>query len=187
MPRTACAAHNLTMLVIDPRDHRRHEVPAEYFDQRTFADLEFGSGYFRGCEKSELVAVDPLFKLVFPFRGWVHGFIEGDFRQWRGNADIGPLAGPRMRRIFYIGSSDGPAPKPIDAAGQRGLISHQRSSGDERLRTQTKREAVAAWIVDRYSGGIPPGTTAKMIARGFEQAKRIPVDVRTVRRALGRK
>lgn len=105
--RTACAAGNLTMLVVDPNSGQRQEVPAEYFDQRPFADLEFGSAFFRACEKPELVAADPLFKLVLRFRGWVHGFIEQPFRAWLKDPTIGPLAGPTMRPFFHFAAFDG--------------------------------------------------------------------------------
>jgi hypothetical protein len=100
--RTACSARDLTMVVIDPRTQHRHEVPAEYFDQRAIVDLEFSSAFFRACERSELVVADPLFQMVAPFRGWVHGFLEDDFRGWLKNPDLGPLAGPRMRRVFHM-------------------------------------------------------------------------------------
>lgn len=89
------------MLVIDPRTQQRHALPAEYFDQRPFADLEFNSAFFRAMELSKQVVADPLYKLVRLYRGWVHGFLESDFRAWLGNAEIGPLAGPQMRPFFH--------------------------------------------------------------------------------------
>jgi hypothetical protein len=98
--RTSCASHHLTMLVIDPRTQLRHAVPSEYFDQRPLADLEFDSAFFRAMELSEQVVADPLYKLVCPYRGWVHGFFESEFRAWLGNAELGPLAGPHLRPFF---------------------------------------------------------------------------------------
>jgi hypothetical protein len=44
--RTACAASDLTMVVIDPRTQSRHAVRATYCDQRSVADLEFASAFF---------------------------------------------------------------------------------------------------------------------------------------------
>jgi hypothetical protein len=100
--RTACAAHDLKMVVIDPRTQLRHVVPAAYFDQRSFADLEFASAFFRGIEHSKQVVADPLYKLVRPYRGWVHGFIEPKFRAWLENPTAGPQGGPRMRPYFHM-------------------------------------------------------------------------------------
>jgi hypothetical protein len=94
--RTACAARNLTMVVSDPRTGSRHAVPAEYFD-RPNADIEFSRGLFGAYELSEQVVADPLYKLVHPYRGWVHGFIEPEFRVWLENPERGPQAGSQMR------------------------------------------------------------------------------------------
>jgi hypothetical protein len=94
--RTACAARNLTMVVSDPRTGSRHAVPAEYFD-RPNADIEFSRGLFGAYELSEQVVADPLYKLVRPYRGWVHGFIEPEFRVWLENPERGPQAGSQMR------------------------------------------------------------------------------------------
>jgi hypothetical protein len=182
--RTACAARNLSMLVIDPRSQLRHEVPAEYFDQRPFADLEFGSAYFRGCEKSELAATDPLFKLVLPFRGWVHGFIEDDFQKWLEDPDTGPLAGPTMRPFFHT-SATSKADRSEDAATQGNAAPNQRNSDAKKGRIPTKRGALACWVAQNYSAGLPPG--AKIIADDYLRATDIIVSVRSVRRALGGK
>lgn len=101
--RTACAARILRMIVSDPANPGiRHVVPAEYFDQRPMADLEFKRGVFGAYELSELTASDPLFKLVRPFRGWVHGFVEPEFRAWLVNPETGPQAGPQVRPFFHI-------------------------------------------------------------------------------------
>jgi hypothetical protein len=62
----------------------------------------------------------------------------------------------------------------------------QRSTTSNRVYIPTKREAVASWIAGRYPEGLPPGMTAKKIARDFEVEKKTSVNVRTVRRALGR-
>jgi hypothetical protein len=99
--RTSCASRRLTMMVIDPRTQLRHAVLAEYFDQRSLADLEFKSAFFRAKELSKQVIADPLYNLVRPYRGWVHGFLESEFRAWLGNPKIGPLAGPQMRPFFH--------------------------------------------------------------------------------------
>jgi hypothetical protein len=98
--RTSCASRHLTMLVIDPRTQLRYAIPGEYFDQRPFADLEFNRALFRAMELSKQVVADPLYKLVRPYRGWVHGFVESEFRAWLGNAEVGPLSGPQMRPFF---------------------------------------------------------------------------------------
>jgi hypothetical protein len=87
--QTACAAGLLTMVVIDPRSGERHEVPAQYFDDRPMAALEFVSALFRAAELSEQVVVDPLYRAVFPYRRWAHGFIEPDFRAWLRNESAG--------------------------------------------------------------------------------------------------
>jgi hypothetical protein len=102
--RTACAARDLTMLVIDPRTRERHEVLAEYFDQRLAANAEFQSDSFRAMDtmESKQVSTDPLYRLVRPYRDWAHGFVESEFRAWLGNGEVGPLAGPRMRPFVYI-------------------------------------------------------------------------------------
>jgi hypothetical protein len=62
-----------------------------------------------------------------------------------------------------------------------------RHSALERIPKQTKAKAVKAWILKTYPKGIPADTTNKGIARDFETAKAIRVDVRTVRRARGGK
>jgi hypothetical protein len=98
---TSCASRHLTMLVTDPRTQLRYAVPSEYFDQRPLADLEFDSAFFRAMELSEQVVADPLYKLVCPYRGWVHGFVESEFRAWLGNPELGPLAGPHLRPFFH--------------------------------------------------------------------------------------
>src|SRR4051794_27707179 len=77
-------------------------IPSEYFDQRSLAELEFSSAFFRAWELSAIVAADPLFKLVRPFRGWVHGFIEPQFRAWLQDPNLGPQAGPRLRPFFHL-------------------------------------------------------------------------------------
>jgi hypothetical protein len=63
--------------------------------------LEFDSAFFRAMELSEQVVADPLYKLVCPYRGWVHGFVESEFRAWLGNPELGPLAGPHLRPFFH--------------------------------------------------------------------------------------
>lgn len=50
----------------------------------------------------------------------------------------------------------------------------------------TKREAVTSWLLQKYGKSLPPGITAKEIARRFEAETKVQVDIRTVRRALGR-
>jgi hypothetical protein len=55
-----------------------------------------------------------------------------------------------------------------------------------KIEIQSKREAVAAWIANRYPGGIPPGTTMKEISRRFEAETSVRVAEKTVSRALGR-
>jgi hypothetical protein len=109
--RTACAARDLTMVVIDPRTQFRHAVPAAYFDQRPAAELEFEHGEFGAYELPEIVVTDPLFQLVRPYRGWVHGFIDPEFRAWLENPTAGPQGGPRMRPYFHSASGGAVAKK----------------------------------------------------------------------------
>jgi hypothetical protein len=120
--RTACAARDLMMVVIDPDTQLRHAVPAEYFDQRPAADAEFVRGLFGAYELPEITVSDPLFKLVRSYRGWVHGFVEPEFRAWLVNPESGPQAGPRMRPFFHVdpraASADvkerkKPGPRPV--------------------------------------------------------------------------
>jgi hypothetical protein len=58
-------------------------------------------------------------------------------------------------------------------------------SAPRRVAVQTKRDAVASWLAQRYPEGVPPGMSQKEIARQFEGEKKVRVDPRTVRRALG--
>jgi hypothetical protein len=51
----------------------------------------------------------------------------------------------------------------------------------------TKREAVAIFIKEKYSGGLPGGITYQEIARDFERSHKVRVHPRTVSRALGHK
>jgi len=51
----------------------------------------------------------------------------------------------------------------------------------------TKREAVAIFIKEKYPGGLPAGITYQAIALEFERVRKVPVDPRTVSRALGNK
>jgi hypothetical protein len=74
-------------------------------------------------------------------------------------------------------TASSPTPIPIDA---------KPATTSSKIHIQTKRDALASWIAERYPEGIPPGITAKVIARDFELEKKIVVHVRTVRRALGR-
>jgi hypothetical protein len=98
--RTACAAGDLTMFVDDPRTAMRHGIPAEYFDQRATAEVEFVGDTFGAYELPEIVVSDSLFKLVRVYRGWVHGFVEHEFRAWLNDRSLGPGAGPRLRPVF---------------------------------------------------------------------------------------
>lgn len=56
-----------------------------------------------------------------------------------------------------------------------------------RIGIQRKRDAVKAFVAQRYPDGIPPGTTVKHIVREFVAETHVRVDVRTVMRALGRR
>jgi hypothetical protein len=52
---------------------------------------------------------------------------------------------------------------------------------------RTKRDAVATFIKEKYPDGKPAGITYQEIAREFERSRGLPIDPRTVMRALGHK
>ena len=157
--RTACAAGNLTMNVCDPRTGLRHEIPAEYFDQPSMADLEFVRATFGAHESPEIIKFDPLFKLVLPFRGWVHGFVERDFRAWLENHEIGPAAGPQLRPFFHPEHLELATPrkppsrlKSFWGDGHLAIMEELRENGcpADRDGSQAKLEDfVSKWLIDR--------------------------------------
>jgi hypothetical protein len=79
-----------------------------------------------------------------------------------------------------------PGSGSVSFAAGAAPIEAQPSTTSSRIHIPTKREALASWVAARYAEGIPAGVGAKKIARDFENDKKISVDVRTVRRALGR-
>ena len=54
-------------------------------------------------------------------------------------------------------------------------------------RPPPKQRAVKEWVLEQYPRGIPAGVTVKVIERDFERDTGIPVNERTVRRALGKR
>jgi hypothetical protein len=73
-----------------------------------------------------------------------------------------------------------PQPKKVN----RRKITKAKSA-TRHIVVQTKCDAVASFLAERYPDGIPPGMTQKEIAHQFELEKKVRVDPRTVRRALG--
>jgi hypothetical protein len=147
------------MLVTDPRTQLRYAVPSEYFDQRPLADLEFDSAFFRAMELSEQVVADPLYKLVCPYRGWVHGFVESEFRAWLGNPELGPLAGPHLRPFFHAGLT-APADLKLDevvAEAPDGIA----DAAPPPIRNEEKRRgALLKWAKTEYGEDL-----AKIVGR----------------------
>jgi hypothetical protein len=100
-------------------------------------------------ELSEQVVADPLYKLVCPYRGWVHGFVESEFRVWLGNAELGPLAGPQMRPFFHGGLIP-PADLELDevvAAPDAGIAD---AAPPPILNEQERRRALLKWAKTEY-------------------------------------
>jgi len=89
---------------------------------------------------------------------------------------------------FTLFPSSRSAPDLTDAAQQSPLAGATlQTPAGKPTAPQTKRAAFVGWMTKRYPRGIPPGTTAKMLAKEFSQDTRVVVNERTVRRALGRK
>jgi hypothetical protein len=68
------------------------------------------------------------------------------------------------------------------AKDQKLVVFPRRSAG----RKPTLREDVTSFIAQKYRGGIPAGTSDKVIANAFKAEKKTSVSLRTVRRARGR-
>jgi hypothetical protein len=98
---------------------------------------------------------------------------------------------PRELTAIVTGAVSGSAGgKAVTAQGDV-VVPRQRGAAPEPLPTRieitTKREAVASWLGKQYGEGIPPGMTSKEIVRQFKSETKMQVDIRTVRRALGRR
>jgi hypothetical protein len=111
-----------------------------------------------------------------------------DFAAWA--VSIGWVLPSELTEL-PTGATGGSSPsQPVTAQQEEAASQQQRhavpESSSRRVHIPTKRAAVASWIAERYREGIPPGMTAKEIAREFAIEKKTSVDVRTVRRALGR-
>jgi hypothetical protein len=161
--RTACAAGDLTMVVFDERTHSPHVVPAAYFDHRPAADLEFARSYFGTYELPEVVAADPLYKFVRFYRGWVHGFIEADFRAWLVNTDIGPIAGPRMRPFFHYDPN-----ASADQAERAGVVPREHiEHPPEQAGNNAQKAAFLAWMEAQKQeyGTYPPTDCRNKVGR----------------------
>jgi hypothetical protein len=88
---------------------------------------------------------------------------------------------PNELSEFVAVESQSAIPQP--KKGDRRKITKAKSA-TRHIAVQTKCDAVASFLAERYHG-IPPGMTKKEIAHQFELAKKVRVDPRTVRRALG--
>jgi hypothetical protein len=89
---------------------------------------------------------------------------------------------PNELSEFAALESQSVIPQPKKVNGRK--ITKARSA-TRHIVVQTKCDAVASFLAERYPDGIPPGMTQKEIARQFELEKKVRVDPRTVRRALG--
>jgi hypothetical protein len=109
---------------------------------------------------------DPVLRLS-TFAGWAASI------RWELPSELTELAAP---------ASGSALPQPERADQEKAAES---KPAPRRIAKQTKRDAVASWLAQRYPAGIPPGMSQKEIALQFEREKKVRVDTRTVRRALG--
>jgi hypothetical protein len=162
--RTACAARDLTMVVINSQTQFRQAVPAEYFEVPA-AGAEFERSFFGAYEELPKIVTnpDPLFHLVHSYQGWVHGFVEPEFRAWLVNPESGPQAGPQMRPFFH----DSPAEDLNIRSGMPGrpakgkhLIEDEfkRRVANQQVKPTLPEEARALfdWYKTEYPGAERP-------------------------------
>jgi hypothetical protein len=75
----------------------------------------------------------------------------------------------------------------LEAAGFTEASETKSGKDQSMVGPEKKQRAFKDWIAEKYPKGIPPGTTAKSLARDFENDKDVAISDRTVRRALGRR
>jgi hypothetical protein len=112
-------------------------------------------------------------------------FRDAKVRIWLGQSEIELPDGTVIRAVVI-----NPAAPVVDVPASSKRRMGERQSAEPRatqVNTATKRTALQKWIAGRYTQGIPAGMTQKEIARDFKTDTGTVVDVRTVRRALGRK